>query len=175
MDYWKEIDSGKVDELNAIIEIPMGSRVKYELDKKRGLIRVDRFLYSPVHYPANYGFIPRSLWDDGDPMDVLVLGYEPLYPATLVRVRPIGALDMIDSGDSDVKILGVPMDDPRFKNINSIKDVEPHILEEIRHFFSVYKQLQNKEVKVGGWRDRDSAIRDLERSFQLFKDKFGEN
>ena len=154
-----------------IVEIPMLSRVKYEFDKETGLIKFDRVLYSPMHYPANYGFVPQTLWDDGDPLDVLVLGYEPLVPGTLVEARPIGALDMIDGGEGDIKILAVPARDPRFANTNDVSDLEPHITEEIKHFFEVYKDLQKKEVEVGKWRGKNEALAAIEKSIILYKER----
>ncbi len=172
MDLWHGLEAGEVEKLNVVIEIPKGSRIKYELDKKTGLIKVDRVLYSPMHYPANYGFVPKTLWEDGDPLDVLVLGYESLVPGCIVEARPIGVLEMNDSGDDDAKILAVPVEDPRFKGAKDISDVEPHILEEIRHFFKVYKDLQNKEVKVGDWEGKDKALEAVEKSFELYKEKY---
>ncbi|HXK37838.1 MAG TPA: inorganic diphosphatase [Candidatus Paceibacterota bacterium] len=168
LNLWHDVPRGTTQALNAIIEIPMGSRVKYELDKKTGIIKYDRVLYSPMHYPANYGFVPQTLWDDGDPLDVLVLGAEELVPGCLIEVRPIGVLDMVDGGDGDAKILAVPCNDPRWNNTNDISNVEAHILEEIKHFFKVYKTLQNKEVFVGEWRDRVEADKDIEKSFVLY-------
>ncbi len=165
---WHDIDRGNEELFNVIIEIPSGSRVKYELDKKSGLIKFDRVLYSPMHYPGNYGFVPRTLWDDGDPIDVLVLGADPLVPGCVLEARPIGVLDMIDSGDGDAKILAVPSNDPRWNNTKSLNDIESHILEEIKHFFQVYKQLQKKEVNVGEWRDTEHAHADIKRSFELY-------
>jgi inorganic pyrophosphatase len=168
LNLWHDVPRGNTQTLNAIIEIPMGSRVKYELDKKTGIIKYDRVLYSPMHYPANYGFVPQTLWDDGDPLDVLVLGAEELVPGCLIEVRPIGVLDMVDGGDGDAKILAVPCGDPRWNNTSDISNVEAHILEEIKHFFKVYKDLQNKEVFVGEWRDRTEADKDIEKSFVLY-------
>ncbi len=165
---WHDIPYGKTEALNVIVEIPMLSRVKYELDKDTGLIKYDRVLYSPMHYPANYGFVPQTLWDDGDPLDVLVLGQEPLVPGCLVEARPIGVLDMEDGGEGDAKVLAVPVSDPRWKNTKDLSDLEPHILDEIKHFFTVYKDLQKKVVKVGEWRGKDSAIADVEKSISLY-------
>ncbi len=172
MNLWHDIASGKDGKINVIVEIPMLSRVKYELDKETGLIKFDRVLYSPMHYPANYGFVPQTLWDDGDPLDVLVLGYEPLIPGTLVEVRVIGALDMLDGGEGDIKILAVPARDPRFANTKDISDIEPHITEEIKHFFEVYKDLQKKEVRVGNWEGRADAEKAVEKSLRLYKEKY---
>jgi inorganic pyrophosphatase len=172
MNLWHDIPHGEKDALNVIVEIPMLSRVKYELDKDTGLIKYDRVLYSPMHYPANYGFVPQTLWEDGDPLDVLVLGAEPLVPGCLVEARPIGVLDMIDGGEGDAKVLAVPVADPRWKNTKDIADLEPHFLEEIKHFFTVYKDLQKKKVEVGEWRNHTSAEKDVERSFALYTEKY---
>ena len=155
-----------------IIEIPMLSRVKYELDKETGLIKYDRVLYSPMHYPANYGFVPQTLWDDGDPLDVLVLGHEPLIPGCMVEARPIGVLDMVDGGEGDAKVLAVPTKDPRWKNTKDIKDIAPHLLDEIKHFFKVYKDLQGKKVDVGAWRNSKEAERDVKKSVELYQKKY---
>ena len=171
MNLWHDIPYGNKDVLNVIIEIPMLSRVKYELDKDTGLIKYDRVLYSPMHYPANYGFVPQTLWDDGDPLDVLVLGAEPLVPGCLVEARPIGVLDMVDGGEGDAKVLAVPAADPRWKNTNDIADLEPHVLEEIKHFFTVYKDLQKKKVEVGEWRDAASAKADVVKSIESYKNR----
>ena len=125
-----------------------------------------------MHYPANYGFVPQTLWDDGDPLDVLVLGQEPLVPGCLVEARPIGVLDMIDGGEGDAKVLAVPTSDPRWKNTKDISDLEPHLLDEIKHFFSVYKDLQKKKVEVGEWRKNTEALIDVEKSIELYQKRF---
>src|SRR3989344_6065856 len=170
MNLWHDIKFGKLEEFNVVIEIPKLSRIKYELDKESGQIKVDRVLYSPMHYPANYGFAPKTLWDDGDPLDVLVLSHESFVPGCLVDARPIGILSMEDSGESDAKVLAVPAKDPRFKEINDISKIEPHILEEIQHFFKVYKELQNKPVKVGDWEGRDATLNAIKRSLLLYNE-----
>lgn len=172
MNLWHDIPYGDKDGLNVIIEIPMLSRVKYELDKDTGLIKYDRVLYSPMHYPCNYGFVPQTLWDDGDPLDVLVMGAEPLVPGCLVEARPIGVLDMIDGGEGDAKVLAVPTADPRWKNTRDISDLEPHFLDEIKHFFTVYKDLQKKKVQVGDWRDKDEAAKDVAKSIEQYEKQF---
>ena len=176
MNLWHDVSAGKhtPEQVNVIIEIPKGSRVKYELDKETGLIQFDRVVYSPMHYPANYGFVPRSLWDDGDPLDVLVLAHEEIVPAALVEARVIGVLDMIDGGEGDAKVLAVPVTDPRFNNTKDISDLEPHLLDEIKHFFSVYKQLQKKEVEVGDWKGRNDAVDAVKHAFDLYREKYGE-
>jgi len=172
-DLWHDIPFGKDASLfNVIIEVPKLSRVKYELDKDTGLIHVDRVLYSPMHYPANYGFVPQTLWDDGDPLDVLVMSHEPFVPGCLIQVRPIGVMEMTDDGDSDAKVLAVPATDPRFNAISDIKQLEPHTLEEITHFFKVYKDLQKKEVVVGKWFDAEQAKKDFTHSRELYTEKY---
>ena len=169
---WHDIKRGVKDEFNVIIEIPKGSRIKYELDKETGLISFDRVLYSPMHYPCDYGFVPQTLWEDGDPLDVLLLTQEPLVPGCLVKARPVGVLDMVDGGEGDAKILAVPVSDPRFSNIKELEDVTPHMLKEIKHFFSVYKDLQNKKVEVGEWSGRTDAENSVEKSFKLYDEKY---
>jgi inorganic pyrophosphatase len=172
---WHDIDRKKAEEFNTIIEIPKGSRVKYELDKETGLICFDRVIYSPMHYTCNYGFIPQTLWEDGDPIDVLVLTEEPLVPGCLIKCRPIGVLDMVDGGEGDAKVIAVPVKDPRFEHISDVGDISPHVLEEIREFFRVYKNLQNKKVDVGEWQNKEKAISDIKKSFELYDSKYKSN
>jgi len=172
MNLWHDLKPGKAHKLNVIIEIPKLSRIKYELDKETGLIKFDRVLYSPMHYPTNYGFVPQTLWDDGDPLDILVIAHEELIPGCLVESRAIGALEMIDGGEDDIKILAVPVADPRFEHTKNISDIEPHLLAEIKHFFKVYKDLQKKKVEVGEWGDANKALQAVEKSIQLYKEKF---
>ena len=150
MNIWHDIDPAEITatDFSAVIEIPKGSSCKYEMDKKTGLCRLDRVLYTATHYPANYGFIPRTYADDGDPLDVLVLCADPIYPMTLVRVYPIGAMRMIDGGKLDDKIIAIPFSDPTYRDIKSIDELPPHIFDEIMHFFTVYKQLENKQTAV---------------------------
>lgn len=174
MNLWHDISPGEAESLNVIVEIPKLSRVKYELDKETGLIKFDRVLYSPVHYPTNYGFVPQTLWEDGDPLDVLVLTYEPLVPQSLIVVRTLGMLEMVDNGENDAKILAVPVKDPRFKNTKDIKDLEPHLLDEIKHFFSVYKELEGKKVEVGDWRGKKEALEAVDKAIKLYKEKFAQ-
>ena len=172
---WHDIERKKSEEFNAVVEIPKDSRVKYEVDKDTGLIYYDRVLHSPMHYSSNYGFIPQSLWDDGDPMDVLLMSQESLVPGCIVKCRPIGVLDMVDDGDEDAKILAVPVKDPRFDKVNDISDVDPHYLREVKHFFSVYKELQGKKVEVKEWEDRSTAIECVEKSFENYDKEFSNN
>jgi inorganic pyrophosphatase len=146
-------------ELTAFIEIPRGSRNKYELDRETGILRLDRILYASVHYPGDYGFLPRTLGDDGDPLDILAMTTEPTFPGCLVTVRPIGVFLMEDEKGADEKILTVPVADPLRREILELDDVAPHYLDEIRHFFTVYKDLEGKRVRTGGWEGREAAER----------------
>ncbi|MBY0528094.1 MAG: inorganic diphosphatase [Gemmataceae bacterium] len=152
----------------AFIEIPAGSKVKYELDKPTGLLRVDRVLYSAVHYPANYGFIPQTYCPDNDPLDVLVLGQEAVVPATLLRARAIGVMRMLDGGAEDDKIIAVHLDDPDYVQYRSIDDLAPHRLLELRRFFQDYKVLEGKEVKVEVPHGVDEALRILREAVALY-------
>ena len=147
---WHDIPAARItpEDFYAVIEITKGSRKKYELDKETGFLLLDRILYTSTHYPANYGFIPRTFADDGDPLDVLVLCDEPIYPMTLMRVYPIGVMRMIDGGALDDKIIAVPFSDPTYNHIRSIDELPAHIFDEMMHFFSVYKQLENKQTAV---------------------------
>lgn len=135
-------------ELNAVIEIPKGSKVKYELDKATGMLKVDRVLYSSVMYPANYGFIPQTLGDDNDPLDVLVMMQEPVYPLSILRIKPIGMMTMVDQGQNDEKIICVHLDDPEYRSVSHIQELALHRLSELRRFFEDYKKLEHKEVAV---------------------------
>lgn len=147
---WHDVPIGEEapDAFNAVIEIPSGGKVKYELDKDTGLIKVDRVLYSSVVYPANYGFIPQSYGDDKDPLDVLVLSQEAVVPLAILRARPIGLMNMVDAGQDDAKIICVHMDDPAVSGYWHIKDLPEHQLRELKRFFQDYKKLENKEVRV---------------------------
>lgn len=144
--------------LPVVIEIPAGSKNKYELEKNSGILKLDRVLYSSVHYPANYGFIPRSFCDDGDPLDVLVLGQGAVHPLTLVYVRPIGVMHMRDQGKSDDKILAVHANDPSVNHILELDDAPPHVMTEIHRFFLDYKVLEEKEVVVEPFAGRTRAL-----------------
>lgn len=154
---------------DAVIEIAQGGKVKYELDKKTGMLRVDRVLYSSVVYPANYGFLPRTYADDGDPLDVLVLMQEPVDPLSLLRVRPIGMMQMQDQGQDDIKIIGIHLDDPAFSNYWHISELPEHRLRELKRFFMDYKKLENKEVMVKdffGPERAKSVIQDAMKSYE---------
>ncbi|MBP3375692.1 MAG: inorganic diphosphatase [Clostridia bacterium] len=160
MNIWHDISPDEItpESFSAVIEIPKDSSCKYELDKKTGMLRLDRVLYTATHYPANYGFIPRTYADDGDPLDVLVLCSEQIFPMTLVRVYPIGVMRMIDGGKLDDKIIAVPFSDPTYRDIKSIDELPSHIFDEIMHFFTVYKQLENKQTAVKELFDYKDAI-----------------
>ncbi|UWE04905.1 inorganic diphosphatase [Laceyella sacchari] len=139
--------------VDAFIEIPTGSQNKYEFDKEKGVFRLDRVLYSPMHYPTEYGYLENTLAEDGDPLDILVLTSFPTFPGCVISSRVIGVLLMSDDKGPDEKVLAVPVDDPRFDGVNSLDDVAPHVLKEIEHFFRVYKDLENKETNIIGWKD----------------------
>lgn len=168
---WHEVDIGESTPqiLNAVIEIPKGSKAKYELDKKSGLIKMDRILFSSVHYPANYGFIPQTYCDDNDPLDILVLGQEVAVPLCIMRAKPIGVMKMLDQGEADDKIIAVHADDPEFSEINSLEDLPPHRIKEIRRFFEDYKVLENKIVKVEKFFDRAEAFRVIDAAIALYR------
>ena len=145
----------KAGVINVLIEIPAGSKNKYEFDKDLNAFILDRVLFSSVQYPYDYGFVPNTLADDGDPLDGIVLMDQPTFPGCIIASRPIAMLEMIDSGDRDEKILCVPAEDPRYDEVKSLKDIAPHRLEEIAEFFRTYKNLEKKETKILGWQDID--------------------
>ncbi|MBQ4159685.1 MAG: inorganic diphosphatase [Clostridia bacterium] len=175
MNIWHDIDSKRITPTDfvAVIEISKGSKKKYELDKETGLIMLDRILYTSTHYPANYGFIPRSYGDDNDPLDVLVLCSEPIEPLTLVRCYPIGVIKMIDDGMGDEKIIAIPFKDPAYNSYKHINELPRHIFEEMRHFFRVYKELEDKETAVNEIGDPQEAIQIVEDSINRYKEMFG--
>lgn len=156
---WHDISPKRIDPENfyAVIEIGKGSKIKYELDKDTGLIKMDRILHTSTHYPANYGFIPRTYSDDQDPLDVLVLCQEQLIPLTLVRCYPIGVIRMLDNGRHDDKIIAVPFDDPNYNTYMDIEQLPKHIFDEMTHFFTVYKELENKTTVVNEVDHADTA------------------
>jgi inorganic pyrophosphatase len=154
--------------VTAVIEIPRGSVNKYEYDKKLHVFRLDRNLHSPVHYPGDYGFIPRTLAEDGDPLDILILGDAPTFPGCVYLARPIGLFEMLDQGIRDEKILACATGNPRFSSIRNYTEIQPHILREMEHFFSIYKDLEGKRTKVLGWKGRDAAHTIIESSQARF-------
>lgn len=168
---WHDVEVGDhaPELVPVIIEVPKGSKNKYELDKASGLLKVDRVLFSSVHYPANYGFIPQSYCDDHDPLDVLVLGQEPVVPLTIMTARPIGVMKMLDQGEADDKIIAVHANDPEFSQFRSIKELPPHRLKEVQRFFEDYKVLENKAVVVEGFLDRDEAQKIINDSLELYQ------
>jgi inorganic pyrophosphatase len=171
MNLWTEIDPGSHESMNVIIEIPKGSKNKYEVDKKTGLIALDRVSYTTQDFPVDYGFVPQSLWHDGDPLDVVMLTTYPLFPGVLVKARPVAIMHMIDSGEGDDKVIAVPVDDPRFKDVQDLKDINPHTLKELEHFYSTYKKLQNKVVEVTGFDGKDVAEAAFDESLKLYRSK----
>ena len=172
---WHSISPGKdaPNKLNAIIEIPKGSKNKYELDKESGLLKLDRTLFSSVVYPANYGFIPQTFCDDNDPLDILVLGQEPVYPLCLMEAKPIGMLQMVDQGEKDDKIIAVHSNDPEYRHYHSIDQLPPHKVLEISQFFSDYKLLENKKVIIEQTLDADAAKRCILEAISLYQKEFG--
>lgn len=167
-----ESTQGAARTVDALIEIPSGSRNKYEIDEITGHIRLDRVLHSSVHYPTDYGFIPQTLAPDGDHLDILVVTYEPTFPGCLVEARPIGGLDMADEKGSDFKVLAVPTGDPRFDSTHTLNDLAPHWLREIETFFATYKLLEPKMTEVLGWHPREEAwqvIEDARRTYERVK------
>ena len=175
MNIWHSIDSRRItkDKFFACIEISLGSKTKYELDKETGLLKLDRILYTSTHYPSNYGFIPKTYAEDNDPLDVLVLCNESIIPLTIVECKPIGVMHMVDNGQADEKIIAVCLNDPFYKDYNSIKDLPAHVSEEIKHFFTVYKSLEGKETVVNNELEgAEEAKQVIEESIKRYKDKF---
>lgn len=164
-----QVDTKNPNEVLAIIEVPKGSKNKYELHKPTGLMKVDRVLFSSVHYPANYGFIPQSYCDDNDPLDILVLGQEPVAPLTIMTAKPIGVMKMRDQGEADDKIIAVHANDPEFSHYNSIHELPPHRLKEVQRFFEDYKTLERKAVVIDGFLDRDVALKVILEAFELYR------
>ena len=182
MHAWHDLETGEnpAEAFNAVIEIPAGGTVKYELDKQSGLLRVDRVLYSAVYYPANYGFLPRTLGDDGDPLDVLVLMSQPVAPLSVVRSRAIGALRMRDMAThdegtfaNDEKIIAVCLDDPGWRDYASLEDLPRHILRPIERFFLDYKTLEEKAVATDGYMDRARAVTVIHEAMERYERTFG--
>ena len=174
MNIWHDVAPERMstEDFLAVIEIKKGSKKKYELDKATGCIILDRILYTSMQYPANYGFIPRTLSEDGDPLDVLVLCNEPIDPLVLVQCYPIGVLTMLDSGEQDEKIIAIPFKDPTYNTYHSIEELPRHLFDEMRHFFSVYKQLEGKTTAVDEIKGRAEAIEIINRSIARYNQKF---
>jgi len=177
MNLWHDIPLGKdaPGEINVIVEIPRGSANKYEVDKETGLIKLDRANYSSAPYPFDYGFAPQTLWDDGDPLDVIVMTTFPLSPGILVAVRPVAVMEMNDGGESDYKIIAVPVEDKRWEDVQDVGDLNQHNLKEFKHFFETYKALKGKPapVVIGDIKGKADALEAVKKSVALYKQKFG--
>ena len=171
---WHDVSPERIkpNDFLCVIEIPKGSRKKYELDKETGYIILDRVLYTSTHYPANYGFIPRTYGDDNDPLDVLLICAEDLEPLTLVRAYPIGVIAMVDNGSRDEKIIAIPLNDPNYNMYKSIDELPKHIFDEMRHFFAVYKNLEEKETAVEEVANADEAVRIIEEAIDRYNEVF---
>jgi inorganic pyrophosphatase len=171
---WHEVGIGDQapDIVPVIVEVPKGSKTKYELDKVSGLLKVDRVLFSSVVYPANYGFIPQTYCEDNDPLDVLILGQETIVPLAIMRGRPIGVMKMIDQGEADDKIIAIHIDDPEFEDYHSISDLPAHRMREVRSFFEDYKVLESKTVKFENFLDREEAHKVIKQAIECYKKNF---
>ena len=174
MNIWHDISPKRITptEFMCVVEIPKGSKAKYELDKETGFLMLDRILYTSTHYPANYGFIPRTYGDDNDPLDVLLICAEDLEPLTLVRAYPIGVITMVDNGRRDEKIIAIPFNDPNYNMYKSINELPKHIFDEMRHFFSVYKNLEHKDTAVDEVMDADAAIEIVSEAIERYNEIF---
>ena len=174
MNLWHELPPGPdaPDIIYVIVEIPKGSRNKYEYHKAAGIIKLDRVLYSSLHYPGDYGLIPRTYYEDGDPLDVLVMINEPTFPGCIIEARPIGVFEMVDRGLPDDKVLAVPATDPLFDGYADIADIPPHFLREVAHFFEVYKDLESVHTKAIGWRAVDVAKEKIRHAINLYHTQF---
>ncbi len=174
MNLWHDVSLGDnvPNEINVIVEIPKGSHNKYEIDKESSLIKLDRANYSNAPYPVEYAFAPQTLWEDGDAIDVLILATFPIPPGILVNIRPVALMEMIDEGESDHKIIGVPAKDKRWDDVNDIEDINTHTLKEIQHFFETYKELKGGTVVVPGFKEKKEAFEAIEKSINLYKEKF---
>ncbi|MBQ3101083.1 MAG: inorganic diphosphatase [Clostridia bacterium] len=171
---WHDISPKRInpEDFICVIEIPKGSKKKYELDKETGYIMLDRILHTSTHYPANYGFIPRTYGDDEDPLDVLLLCSEPIEPMSLVRAYPIGVIKMIDNGRNDEKIIAIPFSDPNYNMYNNIDQLPMHVFEEMRHFFTVYKNLEHKDTAVDEVKGRDEAVKVIADAIDRYIENF---
>jgi inorganic pyrophosphatase len=175
MNPWHDVTLGEEIErvFPVVVEIPKGSKIKYEFDKETGLLRVDRILYSAVHYPANYGFLPQTFCDDGDPLDALVLGQEPVVPACVLRARAIGVLGMRDEKGQDDKIIAVHVDDPEYAYYRDVAELPPHRMREVERFFADYKTLEQKEVRVDRIQGHQEAERAIREAIDLYRTLYG--
>jgi len=176
MNLWHDLPAGPnpPELINVIVEIPGGTRNKYEFHHEKGYLQLDRVLASPFYYPADYGLIPRTLYDDGDPLDVLVLIKEPTFPGCVLTARPIGMFSMLDQGRHDDKVLAVAANDPLYAEYEGLRDVPPHYLREVAHFFERYKDLEGKRVEPIGWEPSATARDAIRRAMDLYIKEFGE-
>lgn len=174
MNLWRELRTGPnaPEIIYTLVEIPKGSRNKYEYNKEFGVIKLDRVLYSSLHYPGDYGLIPQTFYDDGDPLDILVMVNEPTFPGCIIEARPIGIFRMLDKGVADDKILAVPARDPIFTDYHDITDIPKHYLAEVGHFFEVYKDLEGMRTKPIGWENAATAKTEILRAMKLYQDRF---
>jgi len=174
MNLWHDLTLGEnaPEQFRVIIEIPKGSKNKYEIDKETGLIKLDRAMKTAQDYPFDYGFAPQTLWEDNDPLDVVLLSTYPLHPGILVDVRPVAVMHMIDGGEGDDKIIAVPVNDPRWEEVKDLQDINKHTVKEIQHFFETYKLIENKVVEISGWEGRDAAIEAVKKSVGLYNAKY---
>jgi inorganic pyrophosphatase len=173
---WHEISAGKnaPNTINVIIECPRGSKNKYEIDKETGLIKLDRAMKTSQDYPFDYGFVPQTLWEDNDPLDVIVLSTYALSPGILVEARPVAVMRMVDCGEGDDKIIAVPKNDPRWDGVKDMKDLNPHTLKEFKHFFETYKSIEDgKEVVIKKTEGKAKALEAVKKSLKMYQDKFG--
>lgn len=175
MNIWHDIPSKwiKPDNFTACIEISKGSKIKYELDKEVGILRMDRILSTATHYPHSYGFIPRTLAEDDDPLDVLVLCSEPVLPMSLIQCYPIGFINMVDSGKNDEKVIAIPLSDPVYNSYQSIRELPQHLFSEMEHFFTVYKQLEGRETSVISVLDKKEALQAIYSAIARYQRQFG--
>ena len=175
MNPWHDFSAERITENKfiSVIEIPKGSKNKYELDKESGMLRLDRILYTSTHYPANYGFIPRTLSEDNDPLDVLVLCQETLEPLSLVECYPIGMITMIDDNESDEKIIAIPFNDPFLNSYHDISELPQHQFQEIKHFFEIYKYLENKTTRVDNIYGKNEALKSIAKCKERYDKKYG--
>lgn len=171
MNLLHDIAPGSAEEMNVIIEIPKYSKNKYEIDKETGLIALDRVMHSAQDYPFDYGFVPQTLFDDGDALDVVLITTHALAPGILLKARPIAIMEMTDNGERDDKVVAVPVEDPRFDNVHDIEDLNPHFKKEMSHFFETYKKVQDKEVSVGEWQGAETAKEAFTKSCQTYQEQ----
>jgi inorganic pyrophosphatase len=168
MNLLHDIAPGTADEMNVIVEIPKFSKNKYEIDKKTGIIALDRVMHTSQDYPFDYGFVPQTLFDDGDALDVVLITTYPLMPGILVKARPVAIMEMIDGGDRDDKVVAVPVDDPRFNDVKDLEDLNKHFKKEMTHFFETYKKIQNKQVEIGAWHGAAKAKEAFTKSCEMY-------